>query len=543
MMKKTAITILLAAMSMAAAHAQTAYDALRYSENNYEGTARSVAMGNAFTALGGDLGAVTINPAGSAVAKYSQITLTPGLTFSTNTVSGQSPYDDGSLPYFDRQMKSSMSRFSMPNIGLTLNWDTKRSSGLKNMSFGFVVNRTNSWNENLYANGTNTTTSFMGAVAAASSGLPADGLAKEDAYDYYDWRSVVGYQSGMISPFGGFEDEYAGASEGIYENSEGYDIALAGPIEQTYGRNVNGSKYEYLFNFGANISDFLYLGANLGVSTLSYDDTWYFKEAAIDPSDFEIGLDDGQTIYFDNMKYKNSYSASGSGFFGKFGFILTPGFGLRIGAAVQTPVLNMIEETWYEEGQTTFSDNSFSGSADSPTGRYSYSMRSPFRANFGAAYTLRDLAVVSIDYEFADYGNMKFSTDDYDREYFEDVNMDIRERFGISHMLRAGLEVKPVSSLAIRAGYGLTTGAEKIDSWGNILTPSRTQNISFGLGYSSKGSFFADLAVRTTLLQDEYIMPYEDYIFDSEGYVLEYVPELRNQRTLWKALLTFGFRF
>ena len=85
-MKKTAITILLAAMSMAAAHAQTAYDALRYSENNYEGTARSVAMGNAFTALGGDLGAVTINPAGSAVAKYSQITLTPGLTFSTNTV-------------------------------------------------------------------------------------------------------------------------------------------------------------------------------------------------------------------------------------------------------------------------------------------------------------------------------------------------------------------------------------------------------------------------------------------------------------------------
>ncbi len=243
------------------------------------------------------------------------------------------------------------------------------------------------------------------------------------------------------------------------------------------------------------------------------------------------------------MKYMNSYSASGSGFFGKFGFILTPGFGLRIGAAVQTPVLNMIEETWYEEGQTTFSDNSFSGSAYSPTGRYSYSMRSPFRANFGAAYTLRDLAVVSIDYEFADYGNMKFSTDDYDREYFEDVNMDIRERFGISHMLRAGLEVKPVSSLAIRAGYGLTTGAEKIDSWGNALTPSRTQNISFGLGYSSKGSFFADLAVRTTLLQDEYIMPYEDYIFDSEGYVLEPVPELRNQRTLWKALLTFGFRF
>lgn len=72
-MRKTAITILLSLASVAAGYAQTAYDALMFSENNYEGTARSVAMGNAFTALGGDLGAVTINPAGSAVANYSQI--------------------------------------------------------------------------------------------------------------------------------------------------------------------------------------------------------------------------------------------------------------------------------------------------------------------------------------------------------------------------------------------------------------------------------------------------------------------------------------
>ena len=39
-----------------AAIAQNAYDALRFSEQYQEGTARSVAMGNAFTALGGDMG-------------------------------------------------------------------------------------------------------------------------------------------------------------------------------------------------------------------------------------------------------------------------------------------------------------------------------------------------------------------------------------------------------------------------------------------------------------------------------------------------------
>ena len=473
-MKKTAITLLLSAMAFAGASAQTAYDALRYSENNYEGTARSMAMGNAFTALGGDLGAVTINPAGSSVAKYSQITLTPGLTISANTTQGVSPYENGSLPYFERKMMSNASRLSLPNMGLSFNWDTNRSSGIKNMSFGFIANRINSWNEDIYANGTNSTTSFMGAVAAASSGLPSSGLAASDAYDYYDWRSVVGYQGGMISPFGGFEDEYVGATEGIYENSDGYDIALAGPIDQSYGKNVNGSKNEYDFNFSVNISDLLHIGANIGFTTFSYDENWYFKETAIDPADFEIGLDSGETIYFDNMKYKNSYTASGSGAFAKIGFILTPGMGLRFGGAIQTPTMNTIDETWYEEGETNFSDKSYSSSAYSPTGSYRYSMRSPFRANFGAAYTLRNFAVLSVDYEFADYGSMRYSTEDYDRDYFEDVNTDIRERFGFSHMLRAGIEIKPVSTIAIRAGYGLTTGAEKFDAWGNELVPDRS---------------------------------------------------------------------
>lgn len=68
-------------------------------------------------------------------------------------------------------------------------------------------------------------------------------------------------------------------------------------------------------------------------------------------------------------------------------------------------------------------------------------------------------------------------------------------------MLRAGLEVKPVSKLAVRAGYGLTTSPEQFDIWGEKLPLLYTQNASFGLGYSSDGSFFADIACRYALLQ------------------------------------------
>ena len=89
----------------------------------------------------------------------------------------------------------------------------------------------------------------------------------------------------------------------------------------------------------------------------------------------------------------------------------------------------------------------------------------------------------------------------------------------------------------------MTSSAEKTDAWGERLETSYTQNVSAGIGYSSKKSFFADLAVRRTFLPDEYFMPYDDYIYDSEGYVSVPVPEILNQQKLWKVMLTLGWRF
>ena len=51
---KRAIILLAVCGLTTGAGAQTMYDALRYSEYDYYGTARTMAMGNAFTALGGD---------------------------------------------------------------------------------------------------------------------------------------------------------------------------------------------------------------------------------------------------------------------------------------------------------------------------------------------------------------------------------------------------------------------------------------------------------------------------------------------------------
>lgn len=554
-MKKTALTILLTMTAAVCSYGQGAYEALLFSRNDYEGTARSVAMGNAFTALGGDLGAVSINPAGSAVAGYSQLTLTPSITFASSTANGNPLPGATSADYFEKQFRSHAYRGGVPNVGLTYDFPTGRKSGIKNITFGFVMNQSNSWCEDVYANGTNANTSFAAAAAVnATENLAILNESNPDPrYTYQDylstdaykigipWKDVVGYRGGVFSQVGTSGEEFIGATEILFDNG---DIQQGGQVDQTYGRHVTGNKYDYIFNFGMNISDFIYVGANLGITSVSYDQNEYFKEAAVDKYDFENVFIDAEdvehTTYFQDLTYRYSYSANGAGVYGKFGIIVTPGNGLRVGAAIQTPTALTITEKYLQSATTNFSDSQFSASAESPLGDYTYTITSPLLANFGVAYTLGKSGVFSADYEVADYSSMKYHIDrhemsDGDVDYFESVNEEIRSSYGTAHMLRLGAELRPLSELAVRAGYNLTTSAMKDK---NI-----SQSLAFGLGYASKGSFFADLACRYSFASREYYMPYGDYQFDSNGDIVNYSPEILIKSSNWKLLLTLGWRF
>ena len=53
--------------------AQSEIDALRFSQEDIQGTARAMSMGGAFGALGGDQTGVSINPAGIAVYRSSVV--------------------------------------------------------------------------------------------------------------------------------------------------------------------------------------------------------------------------------------------------------------------------------------------------------------------------------------------------------------------------------------------------------------------------------------------------------------------------------------
>ena len=141
-MKKIA-TLFLSLCLAAGLFAQTANDALGIAQEYTEGTARSMAMGNAFTALGGDLGAIGINPASSGVMRYSQLTFTPSITTTQHNTD-----------YLGRSASTRNTGLTVSNFGTVLSFDTGRYDGLLNYNFGFVYNKSNSFRSALRAEGT-----------------------------------------------------------------------------------------------------------------------------------------------------------------------------------------------------------------------------------------------------------------------------------------------------------------------------------------------------------------------------------------------------
>lgn len=563
-MKRNLTAALLSIFMVTGAGAQTMYDALKYSENNYYGTARSIAMGNAFTALGGDVGSIGINPAGSAINYYTQFTITPNVSIAAT--SSQYNSEPSGSNSFGSSLDASKSKFTVPNFGAVTTIRTGRVSGLKSISFGFVGNATAYFLDNVSSLGRNTSTTYLGYLAATSSGYQASELNRADYSSGYPWHSIIAYKSGMIANYGSHNDEYIGATEAFYNNGK-EEITLAGPVDQKYGRESYGNKYDCIINFGMNFSDRFYVGANLGLVSLDYTNNSYFKEAAVSPSDFKNEFEDG-TTYFDNMRFRENYNATGTGVYGKFGFIYLPVGGLRIGGAIQTPTANYITETWQYAGETYFTDSRYNAYAVSDEGHYEYKLVSPWRFNIGAAYSFM-YGVVSADYEFTDFSGMKYREKGTNNNSgFDLENGLINNFFGAQHSVRVGIEFKPVAEFSIRAGYNFKTSPEcylydsegivdtgvyqdmyysnisdsEFYNWRNSLNnktyvKAYTHAVALGAGYSSKGSFFCDLAFRATIRPDQYTYPYDTYIENTLS------PEIKTSSRFYDIVATFGWRF
>ena len=494
--------IALSSLSLALS-AQTWEDALLFSENDYLGTARSIAIANATTAVGADPGSMIMNPAGSAVAGYSQYMITPGLSIVSNFAQGDVGYSNG--------VNSSIVRPKLPNIGAIWNMDTGRRKGFKRHSFGFVMNASADYTDKLLASGINANNSYAASLATSAEGFARNVFDSQD-WNYYGspslmpaWIDMVGYSSGMFSGVSGNDGSYIAITEAI--TPEGYSIA--GRLDQQYGKQSGGGKYDWVLNYAFNYSDMLYVGVSMGMQNIEYNVTEFWSESPADPSTFpDIIYDSGLALKFKGLEMKRKLDLSGSGIYGKLGVIVVPIKGVRLGAAIQTPTILDMRETYAYSGSVDYYNYS-SSSVTSPEGENVYNFVSPARLNLGAAFTIGRSLLLSVDYESCNYSSCRFSEKDSDDissgSYFDKPNANVKAMLGRAEEIRLGAEFKPIPAIALRAGFSHLSSAIK-----NSLEGDRNA-FSAGLGYSSSGPLYADIAVRYRTFKTRTIVPYSYY--------------------------------
>jgi hypothetical protein len=497
---KKIFCILMTAFSMAAAQAQTASDALRFSYiPQYGGTARTIGVGGAMGALGGDFATVSMNPAGLATYRMSEFTFTPGFHSSK---ANSELLTGGASATTQRS-----TNFSVDNLGLVFAHQPVGSKW-KTVNYSFGYNRFQDFNSSAYYEGTtrgSMTARWRDAANIDKNFDPFEGDLAAETYAIYKGKLAGSRDSIWLSDFD------ADPNKTVYKNQV---------IE------TSGSLGEMSFALAGNYNEKLQIGFTVGMPILRYTESKTYVEA-----------DKSNTIpYFDKMTYEQNLTTSGANAFAsgvnfKLGAIVRPIQALRVGFAVHSPTtlwLNDRYDASLQYGYTTQSGRVYNDKAKSPDGVTDYKLTTPWRVLGSAAFLFGKSGFVSADVEWADYSKANFG---YDRKYVAEqnsVNNDITTRYKSAVNARFGGEYV-YDIFRVRAGFGLNTSPR---------TDKDFVNMTYSAGVGLRGeSFFLDLGWQTRSLKENYT-PYK--LVESQANLEQ---KVTNAYVYNDILLTFGIRF
>ncbi len=479
--------------------AQTDIDALRYSQWTSGSTARSLAVGGAFGALGGDLSSANINPGGLGVFRASEIAFTPILNqgnissdFSNNTTSTDN------------------NRWRVGGVGAAFVTLTDRyENDWKATTFAITYNQIANFDRQFrYENTTN------GSIVESFL-EQADGLFPEQLGAFFEG---LAFDADLIfNPNENYLD--------LYES----DLSPNDAVLKAEIFDSQGSIYELGFSMGANYRHDLYVGATIGLPFLNYrQETRYSEEDENDQFDF-----------FNRLAYSERFATTGIGLNVKLGAIYKINRMFRVGLAAHTPTAFGLTDTQFEteiDYNVTYDVNEGPtlNEAFASSDPVDYTLATPWRFIASGGAIVPNFGFVSADVEWVNYGSSSY-TFDVDRFPFyegfaEIVNDDISANYKSAINARLGAEYR-YKVFRIRAGYAFY--GNPFDS--NIETlNSAQQNISFGLGVRPE-SVYLDLALVQNMSNELYV-PYRTNSSPN-------VQEVNNGISNTRIVITGGFKF
>lgn len=445
---------------MTTLNAQDINDALRYSNGEIIGSARYRALSGAFGALGGDLSAISVNPAGSAV-----------FTSSFASVSLSSKNIDNETFYFGGRNASSDSNISLNQGGGVFVFKNRNeNSPWKKFSLSIAYDNTKNYSDNWISRGNNTTSIDryflnnaqglrLDQISAFQNESTSDAYAEiGNIYGYVNQQAFLGYDSFILEP-DTFDDDNTNYTSNIG----------AGTFDQEYSYSATGYNGKIAFNVGAQYGDNTYLGLNLNSHFLNYERSTFLYEQ-----------NDNATSIVNQVGFENNIITTGSGFSFQLGSIFKLSDEFRLGLTYDSPTWMTIEEEtsqYIETVRTDGVDNILQIVDPQIINIFpSYTLQTPGKITGSLAYVFGGNGLISFDYSRKDYSNIKFKpTSD---AYFAAQNNIIANELTAASTYKLGGEYK-YNQFSFRGGYRFEESPYK-----NGTTVGDLSGYSLGLGYN-----------------------------------------------------------
>ncbi len=479
------------------------------------GTARIRAMGGAQTALGGDMSAAFLNPAGLGFYNRSEFSITP--TFFS---SGNDATYLGSTDYNYRN------NFGISNIGFAFRGQKPQSetSGWLGGTFAISYQQLNNFNDRFSYQANNPQFTYADAFPL---GIDFEGTENSllNPSDYHTELAVDSYLLGIFPSLdenGNHRTNSQGQNLFIYDTYFPYADEDY-PVLQAETVTTRGSQGQWNFSYGGNFSDKVYLGAGIGVSRIDYRRRTSFTENA---SNALYEDNPEERDYFPNNRFvmDEEISHFGGGINATLGAIVRPVESLTVGLSYRTPTFYSIEEIYNITYTTHFLNNSATGNlSESATINFepfNFNIRTPGVVNAGAAYFIGKTGIITADIEYTDYSNSKL-TDEFNS--LRSDNQLVPQIFSSAVNYRFGGEAR-YENLRFRLGYAHQASPYKGTDAENYS--SNTFSGGFGIRVNR---FYTDLAVIRQVCNSLYLpMEREDV-------------SIENRQT--NAMLTLGLTF
>ncbi|MCH2043062.1 MAG: aromatic hydrocarbon degradation protein [Saprospiraceae bacterium] len=475
-------------------NAQITSDALRFSDTYSISTARGMGTGNALDALGADFSSVSINPAGLAIYRSSEVTLSPIIDFNRTRAN-----------FGDELGRDSRTSLALANMGFVFSHRTPNSH-IKYVNLGMGINRIASFNQDYSMSGM-TTGSRVVSFTEQAQGITPDNLnpfESQLAYDTY----LIDNDTSATTYIGSLtEDNITRKTQTVRES---------------------GGITEFSISGGLNYKNRLYAGLSLGVNFLRYRSN----------SDY-LEQDTSGNIAFQEMSFREERRVVGTGTNIKFGLIYRINHLFLASLSVHSSTLYGAEETYTTRmhGIVYYNNELQDNSFGSPDGVYPHRLFTPWRASLGLGVILgkkgeKKIGYMGLAVDYINYSNTSFDLKPLDTlgnvtantNYIRNLNNNVYDLLQPAFRVRFGGAFVIQDIFQIRYGYQLQSSPYRGSVEG---VNDQRHRVSLGLGVRTR-NFFVDIAYMVTAKEFEYVLytteenlrPQQSNINFSGGHIL-----------------------